>query len=67
MSIAKVIEVIAESEISWEDAAKAALAEASQSIRGIKHLYVKNMSAEVAGDRIIKFRLNANVTFVVED
>ena len=67
MAIAKVIEVIAESETSWEDAAKAAVAEASQSIRGIKHIYVKNMSAEVAGDRIVKYRLNANLTFVVED
>jgi len=67
MAIAKVIEVIAESETSWEEAAEAAVVEASQSIRGIKHLYVKNLSAEVSGDRIVKYRLNANLTFVVED
>ncbi len=67
MAIAKVIEVIAESETSWEEAAETAIAEASQSIRGIKHLYVKNLSAEVSGDRIVKYRLNANLTFVVED
>lgn len=67
MAIAKIIEVIAESENSWEEAAKTAVAEASQSIRGIKHIYVKNMTAEVNGDRIVKYRLNANITFVVED
>ena len=67
MAIAKVIEVIAESETSWEEAAETAVAEASQSVRGIKHLYVKNMTAEVSGDRIVKYRINANLTFVVED
>jgi flavin-binding protein dodecin len=67
MAIAKVIEVIAESDTSWEEAAQAAVADAGQSVRGIKHLYVKNMSAEVSGDKIVKYRLNANLTFVVED
>jgi len=67
MAIAKVIEVIAESDTSWEDAAASAVAEASQSVRGVKHLYVKNMSAVVSGDKIVKFRMNVNLTFVVED
>lgn len=67
MAIAKIIEVIAESENSWEEAAQTAVAEASQSLRGIKHIYVKNMTAEVNGDRIVRYRLNANITFVVED
>lgn len=67
MAIAKVIEIIAESETSWDDAARAAVVEAAHSVRGIKHVYVKNLSAEVAGDKIVKYRLNANITFVVED
>ena len=67
MAIAKVIEVIAESDTSWEDAAASAVAEASQSVRSVKHLYVKNMSAVVSGDKIVKFRMNVNLTFVVED
>lgn len=67
MAIAKVIEVIAESETGWEDAARSAVAEAAHSIRGVKHLYVKNMSAVVSGDKIVKYRMNVNLTFVVED
>lgn len=67
MAIAKVLEVIAESETSWDDAARAAVAEAAQSVRGIKHLNIKNMSAVVSGDKIVKYRLDANLTFVIED
>lgn len=35
----KVIEVLAESEQSWEDAANQAIAKASRSIHGIKSIY----------------------------
>lgn len=67
MSIAKVIEVIAESETGWEDAASNAVREASKTIRGIRHLYVKEMTAECKDGKIEKFRLNANLTFIVGD
>lgn len=67
MAIAKVIEVISESESGWDDAAQRAVAEAAQSIRGIKSLHIKNMSAIVQNDRIVKYRLNANITFLIED
>ena len=41
-NIAKVIEIIAESNMSWDDAAESAVEEAGKSIRNIKHLYVKD-------------------------
>jgi len=66
-SIAKVIEIIAESDKSWDDAAENAVAEASKSIRNIKSLYVQEMTANVKDGKISKFRLNAKVTFVVDD
>lgn len=65
MSIAKVIEVLAESEEGWEDAAAKAVQEAARSVRDIKHVYVKEMQAIVENNRITKYRLNAKVTFVV--
>ena len=43
MGIVKVIEVIAQSEISFDDAVKQAVAEASKSIRNIDSVYVKDM------------------------
>ena len=39
-TLVKVIEVLAQSEKSWDDAARVALAEASKSVRGIKSIYV---------------------------
>ncbi|MEM6645722.1 MAG: dodecin family protein [Bacteroidota bacterium] len=66
MAIAKVLEVIAESEVSWDDAAQNAVTEASKSVRNIKHLYVKDMQAIIDDGQIVKYRLNANLTFVVE-
>lgn len=67
MAVAKVIEIMAESETGWEDAARKAVAEASETVRGIKSLWVEGMQAVIEGDTIVKYRLNATVTFVVRD
>ena len=66
MAIAKVIEVIAESDKGWADAARNAVTEASKSVHNVKHVYVENMNAIVEGNEITKFRLNAKVTFLVD-
>jgi flavin-binding protein dodecin len=66
MSIAKVIEVIAESDKGWADAARNAVDEASKSVNNIRDIYVENMHAIVENNQITSFRLNAKVTFVVE-
>ncbi len=62
----KVIEVLAQSETSWDDAARVALEEASKTIRGIQSIYVKEMQAIVENDRIVKYRINAKISFVLE-
>jgi flavin-binding protein dodecin len=67
MAVAKVIEVIAESDTGWEDAARKAVIEASETVHNIKSLWVEGMQAIVEGDAIVKYRLNAKVTFVVRD
>ncbi|HXI21507.1 MAG TPA: dodecin family protein [Gemmatimonadales bacterium] len=65
-SIVKVIEVIAQSDKSFDDAVRSAVKEASKTISGIKSVWVDNLSAEVDGDRITNFRVNAKVSFVLE-
>jgi flavin-binding protein dodecin len=65
-NIVKVIELLAESPSSWEDAAKSAVAKASESVRGIKSIYIKDFEAQVDNDKIVNFRINAKVTFVLE-
>lgn len=64
-SIAKVIEVISESDQSWDDAVQNALDEASKTVDNIKSIWVENMTAVVEGKRIVRYRLNAKVTFIV--
>jgi flavin-binding protein dodecin len=66
MSIVKVIEVLAESPRSWEEAAQQALDEASRSVRGIRSIYVKEFQATVEDGRIRSYRINAKITFEVE-
>ncbi|MFP4462830.1 MAG: dodecin family protein [Guyparkeria sp.] len=62
----KVIEVLAESEKSWEDAANRAIAKASGSVHGIKSIYIKEFEAKVEDNRITKYRINAKITFELD-
>ena len=62
----KVIEVLAQSETSWEDAAKVALDEASKTLRGIQSIYIKEMQAVVEDNRIVQYRINAKISFLLE-
>lgn len=67
MSMLKVIEVLAESDKSWEDAAQTAVDNAAKSVRGIKSIYLKNIEASVENGKISKYRLNAKISFLLED
>ena len=66
MSIVKVLEVIAESNKSFDDAAQQAVKEAAATVRGIKSIWVDNFSGVVEGDRIVLYRVNAKLSFLVE-
>lgn len=67
MAIAKVIELLAQSEESWEDAVQQALKEARKTVRNMKHIYVRELQAVVENDEITQYRVNCKVTFIVED
>ncbi|MFP3944220.1 MAG: dodecin family protein [Alphaproteobacteria bacterium] len=66
MSMLKVIEVLAESNTGWEDAAQQAITKASRTVHNIKSIYIENFEATVDGDRIKNYRINAKVSFVLE-
>jgi flavin-binding protein dodecin len=66
MSIAKIIEVLAEGD-SIENAIESAVSDASSTVRSIKHVYVEGVQAIVEDNQVKKYRVNAKVTFVVED
>jgi len=66
MAIHKVIEVLSQSEKSWEDAAQLAVKDAAKTVKSIKSIYVKNMEGVVKDDKIIEYRINASITFELE-
>ena len=64
--VLKVVEILAESSKSWEDAAAMAVVKASKTVRGIKSIYIKEFEAQVDNDKISSYRINAKVSFLIE-
>jgi len=62
----KVIEVLAESEKSWEDATAEAVQRASKTLKNIRSIYIENFEAKVEGNRVVRYRVNAKISFVLE-
>lgn len=66
MAVVKVIEILAQSPKSWEDAVQQALTEVSKTIQGTQSIYVRDLQAVVENGKISQYRLNAKVSFVVQ-
>ena len=66
MAVVKVIELLGESEESWEDATRQVVAEATRTLRGVTSIYIKEFQATVENDRVKNFRVDAKVSFVME-
>lgn len=64
MSVAKVIEILAEGD-SIEDATESAVEEASKTVDNIQNVYVDDYRAIVRDGEIQKYRIDAKVTFVL--
>jgi hypothetical protein len=65
MSIAKVIEISAESPESFEDAIRDGIQRASESVENIKGAWVKEQQVVVDGGKVVNYRVDLKVTFVV--
>ncbi len=66
MAVLKVIEVLANSSESWEDATRNAVKEASKSVKNIRSVYLREQSCVVDGSNITQFRVNVKITFDVK-
>jgi dodecin len=66
MAVVKVIELLAESEQSWEDAARQAVVEATKTVRGVSSVYISEFQATVENDKVKNFRINCKVSFVLD-
>ena len=67
MAMLKVIEVLAESDKSWEDAAQSAVKTAAKTLQNVKSIYIKEFEATVDKNKIVKYRINAKISFVLSE
>ena len=66
MAVLKVIEVLSESDKSWEDATNTGIKKASKSLKNIRSAFVQSQSVTVKDGEVDKFRVNLKLTFEVD-
>ena len=67
MSIARVVELTATSEQSFEDAMRQGIARATRTLRNVKSAWLKEQEVEISDGKLVKFKVNMLVTFVLDD
>jgi flavin-binding protein dodecin len=65
-SVARVTEISAISEQSFEDAIRLGVERAGQTLRNVQSAWVKEQEVEIANDKITGYKVNMQVTFVLE-
>lgn len=66
MSVAKVIEITAQSPESFEDAIKQGVAKAGETVRNIQGAWVKEQSVAIDSGNVVGYRVDLKVTFILE-
>jgi hypothetical protein len=67
MPIVKVIEVIASSETSFDDAIKSCVTEVSKTVKNIDSVYVKDFKVHVSEGKVKSYGVICKVSFRVSD
>lgn len=67
MGVLKVIEILSSSDVSWEEATRKGVAEASKTLKHIRSAYVQEQSAVINEDgKVTEFRVNLKLTFEIK-
>jgi dodecin len=67
MSVARVTEISSTSTKSFEDAIQQGIARAVKTLRQVKGAWIKEQEVSIEGDRIVAYKVNMEVTFVLDD
>ncbi len=67
MSVLKVVEIMGNSKVSFEDAVQNVVNNTSKTVKNIKSVYVQDMQVTVKNNQISEYRVNTKVTFGVMD
>ncbi len=67
MSVARVTEISATSEKSFEDAMQIGIARAVKTLRNVKSAWLKEQQVKIEGDKVVAYQVNILITFILED
>jgi flavin-binding protein dodecin len=67
MSVARVTEISAISDTSFEDAVQQGIARATSTLRGVEGAWIKDMNVMISDGNITGYKVNMEITFVLED
>ena len=67
MSVARVTELSATSETGFEDAINQAVARATKTLRGVKGAWVKDQNVMIEDGNIVGYKVNVEITFMLEE
>ena len=67
MSVARVTEISSTSAQSFEDAIKTGIQRANKTLRNVKSAWIKEQQVDIDGGRIVAYRVNMLITFVLDD
>lgn len=67
MSVARVTEIIASSNKSFEDALQKGVERACKTLDNVKSAWVKEQQVDIDGGKIASYRVTMLVTFVLKD
>lgn len=67
MAVARVTEIIASSNKSFEDAVSSGIKRASKTLNDVTGAWVKNQKVVVKKGKITEYRVNLNITFILKD
>ena len=67
MPVARVTEMSAISDQSFEDAINMAVNRATSTLRNVESAWVKDMNVEIQNNRITGYKVNVAITFVLEE
>jgi dodecin len=67
MSVARVTELSATSETGFEDAINQAVARATKTLRGVEGAWVKDQNVLIENGNIVGYKVNVEITFMLEE
>ena len=67
MAVAKVTEITAQSTKSFEDALRIGIARAHKTLKNVKSAWIQEQKVKIERGKIVEFRVNMKVTFILTD